>query len=431
MRTSSRRILSSSHNSALSSMVEREMPDKDYSNGIPVATVVDADWRSQHSEDDIINLDFSPTTKIGLFGPSGSGKTIFGKAMVSRLSETGRAIYSGGDVKNDFQYMDKYGGVSKELQQKMGLLDNEKPREIPTKLFAPKPVLDAWGKNPSYVEPFTFGFQDLSRQDLKFLLGQGDLSASQENILTEVFSTVDLNDTGFDELIDEVDEVDDAHSQSQTALRATLKSLREEKIVSNEFRMDPVKHLDQGYSVALALRGYSNFSNGGMHKVQFYASLMFRRLMNRVMDGEIETPLCGLWAEFHRLAPSHQNSLLKQQLEEFFNMKQRQMDMPVILDSQAPSQIPNPSSNSQYNFLGKLSEVFLGCDQTGRPLGQSEWRKVLKSMNMLTRSNKADWRRRIKRLNRFEFLYVSPKKHDGPRDCPTVKSLAPLVSHPS
>lgn len=111
-------------------------------------------------------------------------------------------------------------------------------------------------------------------------------------------------------------------------------------------------------------------------------------------------------------------------------MKQRQMDMPVILDSQAPSQIPNPSSNSQYNFLGKLSEVFLGCDQNGRPLGQSEWRKVLKSMNMLTRSNKADWRRRIKRLNKYEFLYVSPKRHDGPRDCPTVKSLAPLVSHP-
>jgi len=43
-------------------------------------------------------------------------------------------------------------------------------------------------------------------------------------------------------------------------------------------------------------------------------------------------------------------------------MKQRQMDMSIILDTQAPSQIPNPDSSSQYNFLGKLSSVFLGCD---------------------------------------------------------------------
>jgi uncharacterized protein YdcH (DUF465 family) len=326
--------------------------------------------------------------------------------------------------------MDRYGGVSKELQNKMGLLDKEKPKEIPTKLFSPKPVLDAWGKNPSYVEPFTFGFQDLSKQDLNFVLGEGDLSSSQENILTEVYSNVDLNDASFEELIDEVDEVDDAHRQSQTALRATLKSLREEKIVSNEFRKDPLKHLNQGYSVALGLRGYSNFSNGGMYKVQFYASLMFRNLMNKVMDGEIDQPLCGLWAEFHRLAPASENSLLKQQLEEFFNMKQRQMDMPIILDSQAPSQIPNPDSSSQYNFLGKLSSVFLGCDRNGRPLGSVEWSKVLKSMNMQTRSNKKEWRRRIRNLDSFEFLYVNPGIHDGPQDCPVVTSLAPLVAHP-
>ena len=85
--------------------------------------------------------------------------------------------------------------------------------------------------------------------------------------------------------------------------------------------------------------------------------------MNKTVDGEIDQPLCGLCAEFPVwLRP--ENILLKQQLEEFFNMKQRQIDMPIILDSQAPSQILNSDSNGQYNFFGELSSVFRAATGT-------------------------------------------------------------------
>ncbi|MFB6209609.1 MAG: hypothetical protein ABEJ56_05760 [Candidatus Nanohaloarchaea archaeon] len=416
------RVFGRSNNPAIRTLANQEDLDADYSNGIPVAKT--------KGTGDIVYIDFHNTTKVGLFGPSGSGKTIFGKAMVSRLSETGRVIYNGGDVKNDFQVLDKYGGVSKKLIDKMGLMANEEPTEIPKKLFVPKPVLEAWGKNPSYVTPFTLGFQDISETDFKFLVGEGDLTTAQDAVLSNVLNEISIKETSFDELRTLVEQKSES-VQVEKSLRSKLNGLESNMVISNRYREDPVKFLDEGYAVALGLQGFSNFTNGGMYKLQFYVSVVFRNLMNRVMKGDIDADLVGLWPEFHRMAPSGESSLLKQQVEEFFNMKQRQMDMPIVLDSQSPGQIPNPNiKSSQYNFLGKLTHVFLGCDRNGRELGEKDWKTVLKSMNMLNRSNVDEWRSRMASLEPFDFLYVNPGKHDRPRDCPVVRSLAPLVSHP-
>lgn len=421
MRQSSVNLFESSENPNLKSMGGEHVESADYSNGIPVARV--------KKTDRVIRLDVNNTTKIGLFGPSGSGKTVFGKAIASRLYETGRVIFNGGDIKNDFQSLDYEGGVSKDLQDKMGLLEKEQPRAIPKKLYMPKFLTEHYDTIPSYVEPFTFGFQDLSEDDLQFVLAGGNLTGKPAKLLNRVLNDVDLDTATFDELLEKVDETDANYGTKQSVMEE-IKSAKADQLVGNRFREDPLKHLNDKTCISLGLEGWRNYSRGSMYKLELYSSVLLDQLKDRASNGDIDVRLVALWPEFHKMCSAGQESLLKAVVEDWFNLAGRQMDMPAIIDSQAPSQIPNPDVNGPYNFLGKLSMAFLGCDRNGRPLGESEWKRVLRSMNMLTRSNKKLWRRKIKSLDRFDFLFVHPGLHDGPRDCPVVRSLAPLCSHP-
>ena len=422
LRGSTEWILSDSDSDAARAIVGREQIEPDYSKGVPVAR--------EKKSGQIIYLKFNSTTKIGIFGPSGSGKTVMGKAIASRLHMQGRRIYNGGDVKNDFQSLDYEGGVSKQLREKMGLLKNEHPQPIPKKLFMPRFLVNDFSSSPSYVEPFTFGFQDISEDDLKYLLGEGDLSGEPQQVMTSILNNVELESTSFDELIGRVDSHPDANHGTKKALKTRLDSLRSQEIISNRFRKDPLQYLDQDYAVSLGLKGWRNYRRGSMYMLEFYAARLLNNLKDRAEADDIEVPLIGMWAEFHKLAPAGEKSLLKPVLQDLIDMAGRQADFPIIMDSQAPSQIPNSYVKGQYDFLGRLSAMFLGCDQNGRPLGENEWKKALKSVNMLTRSNKRHWRRRMNELDTYDFLFVHPGRHDGPYDCPVVRSLAPLVSHP-
>lgn len=423
LRGSTKRILAESSNQNIAALGETDSrKDADYSKGIPVARV--------NETGRIIYLPFNSTTKVGIFGPSGSGKTVMAKAMASRLHKTGRRIYNGGDVKNDFQSLDYQGGVSKELAEKMGLLKNERPQPIPKKLFMPKFLVNDFDSVPSYIEPFTFGFQDITKDDLKYLLGEGELSGEPDQVMTEILNAVELAETSFEDLLGRIDSHEDANHGTKKTLKTRVKSLRSQEIISNRYRKDPLQYLDQDYAVSLGLKGFRNYQRGSMYMLEFYAAVLLRELKRRATANEIQSSLIGMWAEFHRLAPAGESSLLKPEIQDWIDLGGRQSDLPLILDSQAPSQIPNSHVQGQYDFLGRLSAMFLGCDQNGRPLGENEWKKALKSVNMLTRSNKRHWRRRMNQLDMYDFLFVHPGRHDGPFDCPVVRSLAPLVSHP-
>jgi len=422
MLESSKKILADSENSVLREMGGSESRSPDYSQGVPVAKT---------TRDRYVYIDIQPTTKIGLFGPSGSGKTIAGKGIAARLYDKGRIIYNGGDVKNDFQSLDYEGGCSNDLVDKMGLAPNEEPHPIPKKLYVPKFLVNDYDRVPDYVEPFSFGFQDVSETDFRFLLGGGDLSGSQQATINNILNQLDIEDTGFDELLDVIDSLEDANAQTKKSIRSRVKSLRSDQIISNRYRKNPVDTLQSGKAVSLGLKGWRNYQHGDLYKLEFYSALLLRNLKERSTGLKpFDQDLVAMWAEIHKLAAAGSDSLLKREIQDYIDMAGRQMDMPLIMDSQAPSQIPNSQSSGAYDFLGRLSHVFLGCDQNGRPLGENEWSKVLKSANLLTRSNKKEWRQRISQLDRYQFLYVNPGKHSGPRDCPIVEFLAPIVPHP-
>lgn len=422
MKQSSERILRNSQNSVLKSMASEKKLQASYDNGIPVA--------KEKRTNRVVHINFNSTTKIGLFGPSGSGKTIFGKAIVSRLHKTGRSIYNAGDVDNDFQTLDNEPGISKELRDKMGMVENESRQPIPKKLFVPKFMYDDLKKGKAAAEPFTFGFQDITRDDLEYLLGEGDLSGQTEDVLTLILNDVNIDNTSFNDLKNRIEENEEAAHGTKNSLKLTVESLKNRQIISNRFRKDPLKPLEQGYAVSLGFKGFENYSMNNMYKLEFYAAAMLRDLKKRAISGDIDTSLVALWPEVHKLIPAGEDNLLKPVVEDWFNRAGRRMDMPAVLDSQAPSQIPNSNAAGPYNFLGKLTHVFMGCDKNGRPLPEPDWKQVLRSFNLLNRSNVRDWRRRINQLDTYDFLYINAR-HNTPRDPPVVRSLAPLVSHPS
>lgn len=421
MKKSSRNLLSDTSNPALEGLSSKAEEEVNYGNGVPVA-------RDKHTGE-LINIRVTSTTAIGFFGPSGSGKTIFGKAIASRLHDKGRRIYNGADVKNDFQSLDNKPGVSKSLIRKMGLAGNEERHPIKKKLFMPRFLTKYYGTIPDYVEPFSLGFQDVSATDLKYLLGAGNLTGQTEAAMTNVLNQIDVSNTDFQELREVIEEQEVAPATIQS-LKANLDKLENQEILSNRYRKDPLKYLNQGYAVSLGLENWRNYQRGDMYMLEFYAANLLDQLKGRRTDGEIESSLVGMFAEFHKLCPAGEDSLMKPVVYDLFTQAQRQMDMPLVIDSQTPSQIPNSAVSGPYDFVGKLSHIFIGCDQNGRPLGANEWKKVLNSVNMLNRSNKEVWRQKIRSLDRYDFLYINPGSHSSPQDCPVVRSLAPLCSHP-
>jgi hypothetical protein len=399
----------------------REDPDADYSTGIPVARRVETG--------DLLRLDVTDTTKIGLFGPSGSGKTIFGKAIASRLHTQGYKLYNGADVKHDFQSLDYQKGPSKKLIDQMGFAPHEQPQPIPKQLLMPRFMAENYETVPSYVEPFSFGFQDLSEQDLLFLLGEGNLDMNKKTVLRQMLDHVDIHSTSFGELREALDMMDPQHGLKKV-IDQRLDGLEQTGLISNRYRKDVVKYLQKGAALSLGMETWRQFQRGDMYMLQFYAGKVFEQVKEaNLTENRLDGPFVGLFPEVHHFAPAGEDSQLTDELQELVTQSGRQMIFVLILDSQTPSQIPNPHTSDNADLLGNLNHVFMGCDPDGNALGRKEWSTVLKSMNMLAQNRYEPWRRKMQQLRPHDFLYVNPRMQ-GPHECPVVRSLAPLVAHP-
>lgn len=420
--SSTDRAFRKSSNSKINSMASHQQVDADYSNGVPFARV--------KRTGRVIKIDVSSTTKIGLFASSGSGKTIFAKAVASRLAETGRIPLNGADVKNDFESLNE--PVTKKIRDQLSFngfesfVDNESPSGIEREVFMPKFLTKHYDSVPTYVAPFTFGFQDISETDFKFLVGAGELTESQEVLLTNVLDSVELRNTSFDELRELVDRAEANHQVKQSVTNR-LDSLESKEIISNRYREDPIDFLERGKAVSLGFENWRNYKHGELYKLEFYAALVLRRLKGRAQG--MDQDLLYMLPEAHKFAPAGQESLLKGELQDLMDMAGRQMDMPIFLDSQAPSQIPNARVTGPNNFLGRLNHILIGCDPEGGTLDKPEWKAALNATNLYNPHDPEPWRRRLNELEPYDFLYVNPSRHDGPRDCPIVRSLAPLCDH--
>lgn len=400
---------------------KKDTPDYvDKNIGIPVAKYLD--------KPGYLYLDITSTSFIGMFGPSGSGKTTGDMSIATRTYLKDRKIANLADTDLHTTNLDNNGGVAQTLIDKMGLVDGESPTEVPQKTLLPKYLFNKLNempgmKVPSNVEKFTLGFKDVNESELKFLLGNG-LNNNQKVALQSVLSKLDTNDLTFERIHNALDEADDINWQVVDKIRRNVNVLEETEIISSSYTKDIPRLIDEGYSIGLGMKGFSNLDVDDYYLMEFYAKKVSEKIINARNSNQIRHPLFFLFPEAHHLMPRERDSILADHVKRISTYYGRRADIPLILDTQNPSQI-------SAQLLDELNHVFFGCDRNGKPIAKSEWTKVLNKMSLVTNANKEymEWGERIQELGHREFLYVSPKMSDA-YDAERVEFLAPLTSNP-
>lgn len=400
---------------------QKENPDYLTENTeIPVAKFLD--------KPGYLYLDITSTSFIGMFGPSGSGKTTADMSIATRTYQKNRKIANLADTDLHTTNLDKRGGVSKQLVDAMGLVEGEKPTEIPQKTLLPKYLFNKLnempGMNvPSNVEKFTLGFKDVNQSELKFLLGNG-LDTNQKMALQSVLSKLDTDNLTFEKIYDALEEADDINYQVADKIKRNVQVLEDTEIISSSYTKDIPKLIDDGYSIGLGMKGFDNLDKDDYYLMEFYAKKVSEKIINARNSNQLDFPLFFLFPEAHHLMPRERTSILADHVKRISTYYGRRADIPLILDSQNPSQI-------SVQLLDELNHVFLGCDANGKPIAKSEWQKVLNKMSLVSNANKEymEWAERIQELSHREFLYISPRM-SGAYDAERVEFLAPLTCNP-
>lgn len=375
-----------------------------------------------------LRVEINSTSVFGLFGPSGSGKTTGDMTIASRGFSRGRIPVNLADTDLHTTNLDNHGGVSQKLVDAMGLYKGEKPTEIPQTTVLPKYLLNKMPDRmkPSNVEAFSLGFQDVNESELKFLLGQG-LDKNQKQAMQTVLDKVSIDENlSFDDLKSAAESSEDIHHSTGKKLKRNIKILEDSEVISSRYRIDIVDVVKSGKSFGLGMKGFSRLSPDDYYLMEFLA----KKCMEKIIDFNLNQPnnkripLIGVFPEAHHLMPKGEDSILADLVKRNYTFYQRRTDFPGILDTQLPSQI-----NQQ--LLKEVNHAFIGCDKNGSSLDDSEWKQVLKMMNVVAnpqRDNKR-WMKKIQSLRHRDFLYVNGRMTD-PSDAPIVRFLAPLTSNP-
>lgn len=429
-----------------------EPVDPDYSHGYPVA-------RHKHT-DELIKTPVDGTTRIGIIGESGCGKTTGIKRYVSVTYDDGFNIMNGADAKNDFHGLDRKGGVSKQLREAMGLLPGEQPHPVPVQLFQPLVLSKLYekecsqcgvrfcesvrcpacesdqyrGGRPSYVTSYSLRFNDLNKAELTELVNPTE---AQRKILDNLLDAVGLYNTSFPELIETLEEWlarGEVSKRSARSLRDSLEALHTKDVINN--RTNPLSRVFQDMDeqvVSLSIQNRNQLPAGSefANIVKLHIVKALEAWVQRIQRGELQEEK-NLWIgdECHEFIPAGTDDQLLRTVARMVNRDARQCDMGMIFSTQQPSQLPNKESDDSANILGSLTHCFIGKSRTS--LDESEWKPVLKSMNVYRGMGGTElkrWRNKFSRMEQNDFVYINAQKHRSAGDCPVVRFLSPKMHH--
>lgn len=396
---------------------------KDSSKPVPIA-----EYRDKPG---FLEIEVNPTTVVLNTGPSGSGKTTGDMSIVTRQYNQGRVPVNLADTDLHTTNLDNHGGVSKELIEAMGLYKGESRREIPQTTVLPKYLWNqmhedmkpSTGKNGK-VKLFSLGFGDVTESELKFLLGQG-LDKNQKQAMQSVIDNVSVESgLSFDDLRDACDNNEDVHHSTARKLKRNINVLDDSEVISARYERDLVDDVEDGKALGLGMKGFSLLDPDDYYLMEFVAKKVFEKLVNARKNGELSRPLFSVFPEAHHLMPRDGDSLLADYVKRVATYHQRRSDIPMVWDTQSPSQLPR-------NLLEEVNHFFVGCDRNGKSLAKSEWSKVLRLMNVVSNPQRENrlWMEKIQTLGHREFLYVNPRM-SSVSEAPVVEFLAPLTSNP-
>jgi energy-coupling factor transporter ATP-binding protein EcfA2 len=400
---------------------DRTFEEPDYENKIPVAVDVD--------NGGLVHIELDEETRMGAFGASGSGKTTLAKAIMSRAYQGGWKILHGSDIKNDFRTFNRKGGASKKLQKETeGLLKGEEAQSIPRVMAIPNFMVDTYSSRPQYGTIFALSMNDLTEAEFKFLANYSDWGEAPRESLDEILSKHDISDLSLGLLHDYA-----VQEYGQSTLSRKINSLDSYNLVSdrvNHNLRDILHLMDQKGVMSLGLKGWRNFMNGQEHFFQFYSGKTIRTFKD-MYGKEINGKYIMFFDEFHKLAPQGQQSMVKDEFQDFYDVSGRQRDVATFISTQRPDQVPNPENKDDLDFISNLTDVFLMRGRT--PLHEKQWKPIVANMGVYNKDGSKQlkkWQRKINSLEQYEGIYISSTDHFSPDDCPKIRTLSPLVAHP-
>lgn len=374
-------------------------------------------------------------TRFGIFGPTGCGKTTVIKRIAGIAYQNGFTVAHAADVKNDFQDVNGYNGVPKAYIDELGLMPGEEPFEMPRTLAIPNFMARKHYSRAvsQYGTKFAWGFQDISEDDFKYLLG--DLTGPQRDNLELVLDDIDF-DKSRDELGDShwdaILRLTDEYVSGQSSLKRKLKSRRKQGLVDDAMRKDVLKDLDKDEKgcVSLGLKYYSKYRNGGMQKLRFYSSIFQRNLASKIESGDIDigNGLILVNDEFHIMDDAKNDMTFNREFDNILKIAGRQADISTVIASQRPGQVSHPDSGNSYDFLSDLTDAVLFRGK--QRVSENDWKTVLRAMGIYRGQSDLEFCRELfGSLDRFQGVYVSSEKHERPEDLQVVRGLAPPVHH--
>lgn len=392
---------------------EKEPPD--YTRRLPLG-------EDLHTGDPVW-IQLKSSDRIGVFGRTGSGKTTLLKALSSRLFDGGSGpgikVVHLTDVKNDFAEIDRGDGVSDELIRKSaGLLPEEEKRPLPVKMYLPKFMEKEYGGSPptrtmpDKFEAFTYGVQDLSESEF-ISLTNSDASDRQKEVASALFSQVDIQSSTLQSLKDELEKIS-TDKRFSKPLQSSLDILEDRDILSTRYRKDPARELDD-HVLALAMEHWDRYKGVSLDRLEVYVSITIRRIMDKIRNRELQPPVLFIVDEGHAFLPADDTaSLSRRDIVDLIDLG-RDYDLPMLISTQRPSQIPTDDVVKQMShFL-----IPWNIDPDTREF-------LLREANLYQKSHPFDnsWSQYFNSLTEHDWLYIS---RDG--EWRAFSPYAPLCRH--
>lgn len=350
-------------------------------------------------------------------GKRGAGKSYLMRSMTNRSSKAG-ATNILIDPKHEFYTNNQYHGIQDDLKN---LRDGEEKQNIETKVLMPYPVYKArnyadlpengYGDN---MEVFKFGFEDLTPDDITFLVKNLGFSENDlDTLANEVQEKLHDNPgaiTTFEDIIDLAREIEERDGFSWNKfvgrLEQDLKPYQRWGLFGDEekYQLDLKQVMNEYNSIALTLDGGDELPSN-LPLMELYIAILIRKNRALAKRGEIDPPFNYAIDEAHEVVPAGvdiSDHTAKQQIRETIK-KDRSLGFRVSLVTQSIGDI------DVENFINQTDHFFIPYNLEPRSR-----RRMLEYAGVFSKNDdrREKWDYVVRNCPKFTWLYVDSSNQE-------------------
>lgn len=286
----------------------------------------------------VFYLDLSDAIRAVVIGRAGSGKTFLLRGLADRTHKAGYSILFLPDVKNEFHTSNQ------PVQEKFHhlLLPHERPEGMPVLSFRPTFFMQTDKSLPEDNYWYSPHIAQISKADFFTLIGAHDMPPMQqvtlELLYTRLMRGVRKNPRVTFELLKELLDDIDLHPGTKASLQFKFSPLKDSHMIVEEHIKNPIRALQEGYSVALNLENFDQFGRTGFNYHETLMSIVFRTLIHARRAKKI-SPFVVILDECSRFVHAEKRSSFRDQVEESVDVDRR-YGVSLIFGTQELKKLP-------------------------------------------------------------------------------------------